>query len=154
MTETIDSNQQKLTMSEIVLHAVQRASEEGELPPGVNIMAGVTAITAEASMPNTDVKQIGNTVFISHFSQDKSETSTRAFNMDSARNFVDNTLAYTTGLAESGVKRMTVDFKGDSIRQMLMMVAKTPIAVANWGMQIFRTTNGFRAYVNLNGAAQ
>ena len=75
--------------------------------------------------------------------------------MDSARNFVGNTVAYTTGLAESGVKRMTVDFKGDSIRQMLMAVAKSPVAVANWGMQIFKTDNGgCRAYINLNGAVK
>ena len=106
-------------------------------------------------MPNTDIKQIGNTVFISHFSKDKVETSTRAFNKDSARNFVANAVEYTTGLAESGVKRMTVDFKGESIKQMLMAVAKSPIAVANWGMQIFKTDDGgYRAYVNLNGAAR
>jgi len=155
MTETIDSNQQKLTMSEIVLHAVQRASEEGELPPGVNVMAGVTAITAEASMPNTDVKQIGNTVFISHFSRDKIETSTRGFNMDSARNFVDNTVEYATSLADAGVRRVTIDFKGDSIKQMLIAVSRTPIASQNWGMQLFKTTDGgFRAYINLTGVAQ
>lgn len=150
MTKTIDSRQKKLTLSEIILHAVQRASEAGELPPGVNVMAAVTAITAEASMPNTDVKQVGNTVFVSHFSKDKLEVASRGFNMDSAQNFVANTFEYTEGLANSGVKKMTVDFKGESIKQMLTMVAKIPTAAKYWGMQIFKTTNGgYRAYINL-----
>jgi len=155
MTETIDSNRQKISPSEIILHAVQRANAAGELPTGVPVQAALTAIIAETSMPNTDVKQIGNTVFVSHYSQDKSETSTRAFNMDGARNFVINAIEYTTGLANNGVERMTIDFKGESIRQMLMAVSKSPIAVANWGMQIFKTNNGgYRAYVNLKGNPQ
>lgn len=155
MYETLDSAGKKLSMPEIILYAVQRAKAEGEFPLSTPVGAVVTAITAEMSMPNTDVKQIGNTVFVSHFSKDKTETATRAFNKDSARNFVNNSVAYATGLAESGVKRMTVDFKGESIKQMLMAVAKSPVAVANWGMQIFKTADGgYRAYVNLNGAAR
>ena len=150
MIETIDSNQKKLPLSEVVLYAVQRAGEANELPQGVTIPAALTSISSEAAMPNTDVKQIGNTVYISHFSKDKTETSTRAFNMDSARNFVDNTISYAAYMANTDVKRMTVDFKGEQIKQMLMMVAKSPMAQKFWGLQIFKTASGnYRAYINL-----
>ena len=150
MTETIDSNQKKLPLSQIVMYAVQRASEAGELPQGATIPAALASITAEGSMPDTDIKQIGNTVYISHYSKDKLETSTRAFNMDSARNFVENTIAYAAYLANNNVKRITVDFKGEQIKQMLLMVAKSPMAQQFWGMQIFKSaTGGYRAYINL-----
>lgn len=150
MTETIDSAAQRLSLAQIILYAVHRAYEAGELPQGATVPAAVASITAETSMPNTDVKQIGNTVFVSHFNQDKSEASMRAFNMDSARNFFTNSLRYTTLLADSGVKRMTVDFKGDAVKQMILMIAKTPVAMNYWGVQLFKTSNGgYRAYVNL-----
>jgi hypothetical protein len=150
MTETIDSQEQQLEMSQIIFMAVTRAKEENELPPNVTIVAALASIARESGMPDTDVQQIGNTVFMSHFNKSWEEASTRAFNMDVAQNFVTNTFEYAEGLANSGVKRMTVDFKGESIKQMLTMVARIPTALEYWGMQIFKTSNGgYRAFISL-----
>lgn len=150
MTETIDSQEQQLEMSQIIFMAVTRAEENNELPPNVSIVAAVTSIAKESGLPDTDVQQIGNTVYISHFNESWEEASTRAFNMDVAKNFVTNTFEFAEGLANSGVKRLTVDFKGESIKQMLMMVARIPTALKYWGLQIFKTSNGgYRAFISL-----
>lgn len=150
MTETIDSQEQQLEMSQIIFMAVTRAEENNELPPNVSIVAAIASIAKESGMPDTDVQQIGNTVYLSHFSPNWEEASTRAFNMDVAKNFVTNTFEFAEGLANSGVKRLTVDFKGESIKQMLMMVARIPTALKYWGLQIFKTSNGgYRAFISL-----
>ena len=150
MTETIDSREQQLELSQIIFMAVTRAKENNELPPNVTIVAAIASIARESGLPNTDVQQIGNTVYMSHFNESWEESSTRAFNMDVAQNFVTNTFEYAESLANSGVKRMTVDFKGESIKQMLMMVARIPTAAQYWGMQIFKTdVGGYRAYISL-----
>ena len=153
--ETIDSAQRELKLPEIIMYSVKRAENDGELPSGANAQAALVAIAMEASMPGTDVKQIGNTVYISHYNEDKTETSTRAFNVDTARNFVSNTIEYTEGLANDGVKRLTSDFKGEPIRQMFAAVAKSPVAKKFWGMQLFETDEGeYRAYVKLRSTEQ
>ena len=150
MTETIDSQEQQLEMSQIIFMAVTRAKEQNELPPNVTIVAAIASIARESGMPDADVQQIGNTVYLSHFNETWEEASTRAFNMDVAQNFVTNTFEFAEGLANSGVKRLTVDFKGESIKQMLTMVARIPTALKYWGLQIFKTSNGgYRAYISL-----
>jgi hypothetical protein len=150
MTETIDSREQQLELSQIIFMAVTRAKEQNELPPNVTIVAALASIAEESGMPDADVQQIGNTVYLSHFSKDWEESSTRAFNMDVAQNFVTNTFEFADNLANAGVKRITVDFKGESIKQMLMMVARIPTAAKYWGLQIFKTKlGGYRAYISL-----
>jgi len=150
MTETIDSQKEQLDISQIVMRSVHRSKETNELPDGVSIPAALASIARESGMPSTDVHVIGNTVFISHFNKEMTDASMRAFNIDSAMNFVENSFEYVEDLANSGIKRLTVDYKGDSITQVLMAVARKPVAKRLWGLQIFKTTDGGkRAYISL-----
>jgi len=82
MSKMVDSNQKKLNISEIILIALENT--KSKYPPKV----AYPAIVTEMSQKNTDVKQIGNTIFVLHRA-DKDQAAFKALNADIASNFVE-----------------------------------------------------------------
>lgn len=146
----VNSKTKKLEIAEIIVQSLAREAKAGTLPKGVPVQAAILSITAEMSMDNTEPIQIGNTVFISHFSKDRKEVAMRALNMDVAENYIQNAVEYGDWLQDQGVERFTTDFYGEDIRQLLTAVFKKTVRLNGGGYKIFNLKNGgFRAYAQL-----
>jgi hypothetical protein len=66
MNKMVDSKKDKLSIPEIITRAVY-----SNPPKGVPPYAAILSIVKEGTLPNTEVKQYGNTVFITHFGKDR-----------------------------------------------------------------------------------
>lgn len=106
MEKVVDSRKQKLPGPNVVAMAIE------ELVKDVPKDKALAAIAKETTMPNTDVVQFGNTVFITHFNDNMSKSWGRAFNVDTARNFVSNGFRFFTHLQDMGVKHYVSSYKG------------------------------------------
>jgi len=149
--QLVDSNKEELDTSTIIARAVGEAKDAGQLPKNVTLQAAILSVIAEGSMPNTKVEQIGNTVFMSHYSEDGKEVAMRAFNADTARNYLESSIKYVKALPEQGVERMTSDFSDKKILQLFNTIARRP-ELQDWGMQVYNLkSGGMRAYVVLKG---
>ena len=150
--QLVDSNKEELDTSTIIARAVGEAKDAGQLPKNVTLHAAILSVISEGSMPGTKVEQIGNTVFMSHYSEDGKEVAMRAFNADTARNYLESSIKYVKALPEQGVERMTSDFSDKKILQLFNTIARRP-ELQEWGMQVYKlNTGGMRAYVVLKGA--
>lgn len=90
----VDSKKKVLNTFEIVHAALQDAGDT-ETP----MQGQLAGVIAELHMPSAKVKQFGNTLFVAHMA-DKRQALVRAFNADTAPNFVSSmrdfcTYAYT-----------------------------------------------------------
>lgn len=141
-----NSKEKQLSTPEVIATSIADFHRTGRLRD-VPMQAAILSIVQEGSMPNTEVRQIGNTVFISHYSEDRQEVAMRALNVDTARNYLDSSIQYVRDLANSGVERMTSDFNDKRILQLFKSIANRP-EFAEWGMEVYKLENGdMRAYV-------
>lgn len=106
----VDSNKEILPGPSVIALAVEHSKLQGKYPKE-KILA---AIAKETTMPNTDVVQFGNTVFITHISADYSKSYGRAFNVDTAQNFVANGDEFVRHLNRLGVERFFAEYEGDT----------------------------------------
>ena len=105
----VDSKEKLLGGPEIIAQSIYSMDN---LPyPKEAILA---SIAAETTLPNTDIVQIGNTVFVSHVGKGKNSKKMvgRAFNVDTGRNFVKNGFKYFTYLQKRGITHYTTEFDG------------------------------------------
>lgn len=146
MQTVVDSKERPLPAPTIITTAL------GELDlGGIKPEAALAGIVKELTMKNTDMVQIGNTVFIGHRGKgdNKDLMWGRALNIDTAQNFVANGLKYFTHMQKIGVKRYVSDYDGaiyDSAFKAWKRYADkldTKIAVGR------KATGGSRAYVTL-----
>lgn len=142
----VNSKEKKLSIPEVMTGALGDMKKAGQLPD-YPFEAILLATVQEGSMPNTTVEQIGNSVFITHYNEDKTEVAMRALNVDTARNYLDNSLEYIRNLDKSGVDRMTSDFNDKRILQLFKSIANRE-EFAHWGMKVYNTEGGgMRAFV-------
>jgi len=80
----VNSHKKELNTFELVHAALQDAGDT--VTPMQGQFAGVIA---ELTMPQAKVKQFGNTLFVAHVA-DKRQALVRAFNADTAQNFITN----------------------------------------------------------------
>jgi len=146
MQTVVDSKERPLPAPTIITTAL------GELDlGGITPAAAMAGIAKEMTMKDTDMVQIGNTVFIGHrgTGANKDLMWGRALNIDTAQNFVANGLKYFTHMQKIGVKRYVSDYDGaiyDSAFKAWKRYADkldTKIAVGR------KATGGSRAYVTL-----
>ena len=64
MQGQVDSKKKVLNVQEIVQHALDY--QQFSNPYAKNTAVSYLAVLTEMSQPNTDVKQFGNTIFITH----------------------------------------------------------------------------------------
>ena len=146
MQTVVNSKERPLPAPTIITTAL------GELDlGGITPAAAMAGIAKEMTMKDTDMVQIGNTVFIGHRGkgENKDLMYGRALNIDTAQNFVANGLKYFTHMQKIGVKRYVSDYDGaiyDSAFKAWKRYADkldTKIAVGR------KATGGSRAYVTL-----
>ena len=130
----VDSNEKQLSTPEIITLV---AAENTAVP----LAAALMAIVKEGTMPNTEVKQYGNTVFITHFSKDRDLAIGRALNKDTARNFIDNGAEYFTDLVQNGTRKFVAQFKQKSFALAFKALEKRPITTEQ-RLWIFDTVDG------------
>ena len=103
----VDSKKKKLSISDIILLSVEELTTP-ELRPKM-----LALIAKESSLPSADVVQFGNTVFLTHINADKSKSIGRAFNVDTARNFIRNGLRFAAYLQDKGIAKYVTMYEGD-----------------------------------------
>ena len=118
----VDSNERQMSIPEIVTNV---AATQGK--SGLPIQTILMAFVREGSMPDTEVKQYGNTVFITHFSKDKDLAVGRALNMDTAKNFVFNGTEYLRDLVRGGTRKFVAQFEQKSFATAFTILKRTPV---------------------------
>jgi hypothetical protein len=122
MATMIDSKKEQLSIPEIITQAVYNIPVEG-VPP----YAVILSIIKEGTMPNTEVEQYGNTVFITHFSEDRDLAVGRALNIDTAKNFFLNGEEYFRNLVRGNTTKWVAQFDQKSFATALMAFKRNPI---------------------------
>jgi hypothetical protein len=89
------------------------------------IAASLLGFVQQASMPDTDTVQFGNTVFVSHIkARDGIKVAyLRAVNADTARNYVDNGVEYFKHIIAMGVSYVFLTFAESSVVSVLKAVS-------------------------------
>jgi len=144
MAAMVDSNQKKLNSAEIIKIAFDNT--KSDYPDNV----GITAIVAEMKQPNTDVKQLGNTLFIMHRG-DGDRAYFRALNADIAQNFVKSSNQYITDARKSGLRVLVTYFTDPAISTLFKLISKNP-PMPGMGYKEYKTENGGRRIVLNLGA--
>ena len=123
--KTVDSSKKELTTPEIVVESITQLNnlqDEVDLP----LETALLAIAKEGSMESADTVQIGNTVFIAHRGEGKNKSKMvgRAFNMDTGRNFIANSIKYLQYLQEKNITHYSTEFEGDTLLPAMQMLQK------------------------------
>ena len=145
----VNSKDKKVPTAEVITNALADMKRDNLLPENMPLQAIILSIIQECHMPDTSTVQLGNTVFISHFSKDRKEIAMRAFNIDTPRNYLDNSIQFAKQIMKFGVERMTSDFADSRIAQLFTMMGRRK-ELAGASMQLAKLSNGAtRAYVRL-----
>lgn len=135
MAQMIDSRKQQLNSADIVTIALHNT--QSKYPPQV----AYPAVLAEMSQPNTQVKQIGNTMFVVHMG-DNGQGFFKALNADSARNFLENSKAFCIwAKKELGMNLLVTEFEDPAIEVLFKMIARNP-PFPGMGYQAFHMKSG------------
>jgi hypothetical protein len=143
MIKMADSRKVKLEPAQII--AVALENTESKYPMDV----AMPAILTEMSQPNSDVKQIGNTLF-SLLKGDAGQAFFKAFNADTAPNFVQNSKDYVVyAKNDLGMNLLVTEFDDPVISSLFHVIAKNP-PMEGMGFKEYKTSNGgFRIVLNL-----
>ena len=141
----VDSRREKLNSAEIVTIALENTRS----PYPVN--KALPAILTEMAQPNTDVKQMGNTMFVLH-KGDNGQGVFKALNADIPQNFLDNSRKYVVYAKQNlGMNVLVTEFQDPAISTLFHVIARNP-PMENMGFQEFKTSNGGKRIVLNLGA--
>ena len=146
MSTVIDSNQTQLEPAQIALEFVENYNSSG-YPTKVVLVA----LTKEFTLPDTDLVQFGNTIFIGHRGKgdNKDLMWGRGLTVDTAQNFISAGLKYFEHLQGLGIKRYVTDYDGD-IYDSAFKTWKRYTDKGDSEIAVGRTSKGdSRAYVTL-----
>lgn len=144
MANVVDSKQEPLPAPTILTMAAQDLDLKG-----VTVEAAMLGVAQEVSMPNVDLTQVGNTAFVGHRGKGKSKNKMvgRAFNVDTARNFVSNYIKYLSVLQKKGITHYSIDFEGEDLVPVAKAVGKRlPELGMSGSMAKFEDDTGYRVY--------
>ena len=152
MATVVDSTQEPLPAPSVL----SMAAAELDLK-GITVEAAMVGLAHEMSLPDVDLVQVGNTVFVGHRGKkgQKAKMVGRAFNVDTARNFVNNYVKYLTTLRDKGITHYSIDFDGEGLVPVAKAVGKR---VHELGMQTklgaFTDGTGYRVFFLLKPATE
>ena len=117
----IDSKEELVTEARIVVLSVDQVNTKYPLAVALALIA------KEGSMPSADTKQFGNTVFLTHrgVGENQNKTVGRAFNIDTARNYINNVLVYLEYLRVGGITHYTTMFSGSEVFKLIKIIERT-----------------------------
>jgi hypothetical protein len=140
MSGMVDSKQKQLNSAEIIMTALENTRSKH--PPQI----AFTAIMAEFGQPNTDVKIMGNTLFVLH-KADNHQAFFKALNADVARNFVESSRAYVVyAKKELGMKMLVTEFEDPAISTLFHAISKKP-PMPGMGFKEYKTSTGMNRIV-------
>lgn len=131
----------------VVISTVVSELDLGDVPPAI----AMASIAKEMAMKDADMVQIGNTVFLAHRGKGKNKDMMwgRAFNIDTAQNFIANGLKYFTYMQRKGIKRYVTDYDG-AIYDSAFIAWKRYADRADTKIAVGRKSDGeSRAFVTL-----
>jgi hypothetical protein len=134
MARLVDSQQQELTVEEILDIANWSSAEPIETPRFIAI------INTELQMPNTLFIRQGNTLFIIH----KAEPGVgffRALNADTARNYLANSVEFIKACHKMGFDTMATQFSDPSLLTIFRFISENP-PLPNMGYKVQKTEDG------------
>jgi hypothetical protein len=135
MVKMADSRKVKLNPAQIISVALENT--QSKYPANV----AMPAILTELSQPNSDVKQIGNTLFSLH-KGDAGQGFFKAFNADTAPNFVQNSKEYVVyAKNDLGMNLLVTEFEDPAISTLFHVIAKNP-PMEGMGFTEYKTDNG------------
>jgi len=140
----VDSTQEPLPAPSVL----SMAAAELDLG-GVTVEAAMLGLAHEVSLPDVDLVQVGNTVFVGHRGKkgQKAKMVGRAFNVDTARNFVNNYIKYLSVLQKKGITHYSIDFNGEELVPVAKAVGKRlPELGMSGSMAKFKNNAGYRVY--------
>jgi asparagine N-glycosylation enzyme membrane subunit Stt3 len=117
----IDSKEELVPEARIVVLSVDQVNTKYPLAVALALIA------KEGSMPSADTKQFGNTVFLTHrgVGENQNKTVGRAFNIDTARNYINNVLVYLEYLRVGGITHYTTMFSGSEVFKLIKIIERT-----------------------------
>jgi hypothetical protein len=115
--EPIDSTQNLLTPPEVMMEFLRRYGV-GE---GIPMPAALVGLAEELNMDDAESIQFGNTVFISHYSDEEPLVFMRALNVDSAQNFVDNIENYVIHIYGRGIETIVTNYEDPTITSAIKL---------------------------------
>ena len=141
----VNSNKEELPPASIIAMHVDGTDKRGRSTHEILMM-----IAKEGTLENADMVQFGNTVFLGH----TGTTSTtkmigRAFNVDTAKNFVANGLEYIRYLQDKGITHYATQISDDKLLGVFKIVKKK-LEARDSEVRILPTASGGHAmFVNL-----
>ncbi len=142
MSKMVDSNKQKLDFAQIAVIALENTRSQYPRE------AAMPAILTEVTQPNTDVKQMGNTVFILHEGKD-GQAFFKALNADTPRNFLQNSRKYVVyAKNELGMDVLVTEFEDKAISTLFHAISKSP-PMPGMGFKEYKLKSG-RTRIVLN----
>ena len=144
MENVVDSKQTPLPAPTILTMVAGQLDLDG-----VSEQAALAGIAHESSMPDADLVQVGNTVFIGHrgTGTEKNKMVGRAFNVDTARNYVANYVKYLKVIEGKGVTHYSIDFDGEALVPVANAIGKKlQGAGVEAYMAAFEDDSGYRVF--------
>ena len=133
MSGMVDSKQKQLDSAQIIMTALENT--RSKYPPKV----AFTAIMSEFNQPNTDVKIMGNTLFVLH-KGDNGQGFFKALNADVPRNFVESSRQYVVyAKQKQGMKILVTEFEDPAISTLFHAISKNP-PMPNMGFQEYKVS--------------
>jgi hypothetical protein len=131
----IDSKKQKLNTGQVI--TLWLKDNPQKYPPEVVL----PAILKELSLPNAQVKQLGNTVFEVLMGEGDAAFF-KAFNVDTGANFVANSKKFCVWARNTlGLHTLVTQFADQRIETVFRHIAAKP-PMEGMGYQVFRTKSG------------
>lgn len=120
----VDSKQEILSISEILNAAI----DEQKVPKKM-VTATKLAFIKESGMPDTDVRQFGNTVFISHIKEKNGMKVAfgRPLNADTGKNFLENVEEYIQFLMDNKVNYFVSSYKDKAMDSVLNYIQRPEV---------------------------
>ena len=144
MENVVDSTQNPLPAPTILAMIV----EQQDLG-GVSEQAALAALAYESSLPDVDLVQVGNTVFMGHrgVEGNKNKMVGRSFNVDTARNYISNYVKYLKLIEDKGVTHYSIDFQGEALVPVANAIGKKlQGAGVEAYMAAFEDDSGYRVF--------
>jgi hypothetical protein len=120
----ISSDEKQLSISEIMVYALQ----EQDMPKDM-LAPSMAALVQEGAMPDTDVRNYGNTVFITHFKTKDGVKAvfSRGLNADTARNYLSNGEEYFKYLMGEKVDYFVTFFEDARLKTIFRYIERPEV---------------------------
>jgi len=120
----INSKKKQISQGEIIVHAVMDAGFTGQAAA-----IEMSKVVAELDQPNCYGITIGNTLFISHSNEKRTDVFLRVINVDTHKNLINNIEIYVRRAKSSGVKTIVYADPDSSTVTLMDHIKKLHLAI-------------------------